>query len=228
MATRRGIPHSRPFETHRGGLPGIVLVLAILGSAGSGAFPLGHFQSNDAPSKISNDAVGLIATIPLDNRPGAITYDSGLGETFVTEYDSGGPLNGSVAVISDASNTVVTTRSVGSEPGGVAYDAGKGDVYVTDAYRNNVEVLSDSTDRVVATIPLGGITTPLGAAYDSGRGEIFVAESATNEVAAISDVSNTVVATVPVGTSPEYLTYDSGKGEVFVSNVYSNNLTIIS
>ncbi len=114
----------------------------------------------------------------------------------------------------------------GAHPDKVAYDSGKGEVFVANEGSNNVSVISDSSNRVVASIPVG--VNPQDVAYDSGKGEVFVSNGGSNNVSVISDSSNTVVATVNVGSDPNDVAHDSGKGEVFVANWNSNNVSVIS
>ena len=114
------------------------------------------------------------------------------------------------------SGNALPTDCSGAYPWSVAYDSGKGEVFVVQDLSNNVSVVSDATNTVVATIPVG--SSPEGVAYDSGKGEVFVTSYDSNTVSVISDASNTVVATIPVGPYPEGVAYDSGKGEVFVAN----------
>ena len=92
--------------------------------------------------------------------------------------------------------------------------------------QNSVSVISDATNTVVATIPVG--TTPYGVAYDSGTNQIFVSNHASNSVSVISDSTNAVVATVPVGTTPAGIAYDSVKGEIFVTNLGDGTVSVIS
>ena len=101
-----------------------------------------------------------------------------------------------------------------------AYDSGKGEVFVTNEGVATVSVISDSTNAVVATVPMR--FSPDAIAYDSGKGEIFVANGGPSTtlgtVSVISDNTNTVVANVTVGTDPVGIAYDSSKGEIFVAN----------
>ena len=122
------------------------------------------------------------------------------------------------------SGNVLPTDCSGTYPGGVAYDSGKGEVFVANS--TNVSVISDATNKVIATIPVGSV--PTGLAYDGGKGEVFVANSGSNNVSVISDATNKVIATIPVGSQPGGVAYDSGKGEVFVANDGSNNVSVIS
>ena len=157
------------------------------------------------------------------------------------------PSAGMVSVISDATNSVVATVAVGSDPNGIAYDAAKGELFVTNAGRNPsdisaanfntgvVSVISDATNTVVATVPVGPF--PQGIAYDSIKGELFVTnggKTATSSspatagsVSVISDKTNTVIATAKLPNAGE-VAYDSGKNELFVVTGSTNSVSIIS
>ena len=203
-------------------------------------------QNDDTVSVISNTNNTVIATIPVGVNPTGVAYDLGKGEIFVTNMASD-----TVSVISDRNNTVIATIPIifgnsSTNPTGIAYDSGKGEIFVTDDVdifsvlsgsalmtENDVgmvSVISDSNNKVVATIPVG--YDPAGVAYDSGKGEIFVATEANyptfTGVWVISDSNNTVIANIPVGNSPEGVAYDSGTGEVFVTNSGDNTTSVIS
>jgi YVTN family beta-propeller protein len=109
---------------------------------------------------------------------------------------------------------------VGNSPFGVAYDSGKDEVFVTNVDDDTVSVISDSSNAVIATVPVGEV--PQGLTYDSGKSEIFVANFGSNTTSVISDTNNTVLATVASGAGPEGVTDDSGKGEIFVTNFFTN------
>jgi YVTN family beta-propeller protein len=114
----------------------------------------------------------------------------------------------------------------GSNPEGAVYDSSKSEIFVASSFTNNVTVISDSKNKVVASIPVG--INPAGAVYDSGKGEIFVANYGSNSVSVISDSSNTVVTTVTVGTEPWDLAYDTLQGVIFVTNQGSGTVSVIS
>ena len=113
----------------------------------------------------------------------------------------------------------------------VAYDSAMGEILVTNGSCLNsggstpnvcyVYVISDSSNTVVAAIPIGsqpGYAN--GMAYDPGKGEIFVPVNSGSLIKVVSDSSNAVVATVslPGGSAPYSVAYDSAKGEIFVAN----------
>jgi hypothetical protein len=91
---------------------------------------------------------------------------------------------------------------------------------------DNVSVLSDRTDALVATIPMPG--RPEGLVYDSGTGEVLVTSSlATNDVSVISDDQNSVVATVPVGTGPGAVAFDPVSGRSYVTNYLQGTVSVV-
>ena len=125
-----------------------------------------------------------------------------------------------------AAPTVVTAVPVGGNPQGVAYDSGKREVFATNEGSDAVNVISDVTPNLVATVNIPATTAglgPYGVAYDSGKGEVFVTNYHSNNITVISDVTNTVVATIKGDRAPYGLAYDSGTGEIFVANNFCNN-----
>jgi YVTN family beta-propeller protein len=108
----------------------------------------------------------------------------------------------------------------------VAYDSGTGAVYVANQFSNNVSVISDTNNTVVATVTVG--LDPHGVTYDAGTGEIFVADDRSDEVSVILDTNYSILASIGVGTNPWGLAYDRGTGEVFVANEGSDNVSAIT
>ena len=65
---------------------------------------------------------------------------------------------------------------------------------------SEVAVVNDSTNRVVATVPVG--THPVALSYDPNASEIFVANEGSANVSVISDANDRVVGTAHVGSYP--------------------------
>jgi YVTN family beta-propeller protein len=101
-------------------------------------------------------------------------------------------------------------------PDAAAYDSGTNQVFVSEGSSNRVSAVSDSTNRIVATINVGSY--PDAIVYDSVKGELFVANDGSGNVSVISDATDKVVATIPVSGYPDAVAYDSGKGQIFVAN----------
>ena len=90
-----------------------------------------------------------------------------------------------MSILSDATHLVVgSVGSVGMSPYQVAYDAALNEVFVGDGGASTVSVLSDITDTLVATIPVGD--EPYGMVYDSGAQHVFVANSFSNNVSVLA------------------------------------------
>jgi YVTN family beta-propeller protein len=223
--------------------------------------------SSPAVAAISDATNAVAATVEvpgLNNAgfhespsPQFVAYDSAKGELFVSNL-----YGNCITVISDATDSVVTTIDLGNDtlnngiggyPVELAYDSVKGEIFVAnqgatsivgqyDASAGFVSVISDSTNAVVATIPLGDF--PSAIAYDPAKGEVFVAEdgatpsnvSASNtahgQISVISDSTNTVVANVTVGPFPDGIAYDSAKAEIYVgssgSTTIAGSVSVIS
>jgi len=126
-----------------------------------------------------------------------------------------------------AANTVHAVGVIATIPvNGIhmAYDSGKNEIFVTQD--DMVLVISDESNSVIATIPVGRM--PVALAYDSFKNEVFVANFEANTVSVISDATNTVVATISQVNHPIGITYDSRRNEVFVANFEANTVSVIS
>ena len=213
----------------------VVVVSGVLVTAARSVGPIGVARSNN-PS-VEPQGVELRELEP----PGALPSLAGGGDhreaARVHEPVTGLSSCSPVPCVADTlvlfNNTLVPGNFLagnGISPVAVAYDSEKGEVFVANHgvypfYPGAVSVISDATNSVVATVPVG--FGPEGVAYDSGRGEVFVANLESDTVSVISDATNSVVATVPVA-GPFGVAYDSGKGEVFVANYDSNTVSVIS
>jgi YVTN family beta-propeller protein len=152
-------------------------------------------------------------------------YDSGKGTIYVATAQAD-----VVDEISGATHEVNAAIVVGpnqfSFPFAAAYDPAHGEVFVTDSGTNEVSVINDSSNTVVATINVG--VDPLGIALDPVLDELFVANSGSNSVSVLSAASNSVVASVTVGDVPYGVVYDSANADVYVTNSQDGNISAIS
>ena len=162
-----------------------------------------------------------------------VVYDAGKSEFFLTVSNSY-----AVAVMPDANPAQVATVAVPQtgiyQPNSMVYDSVDGKIFVANGGGGTVLVISDSTNSVVATIPMFGAS---GLAYDSGNGDVYVGtttlgsgSSYTKSVSVISGSTNTVVGTVtlPSGGSYGPMVYDSAQGKVFVTDSSSGAIYVIS
>ncbi|HLN89463.1 MAG TPA: hypothetical protein VK253_05295, partial [Candidatus Binatia bacterium] len=174
-------------------------------------------------------AVEIVKSVPFVGQS-PMVYDPYKGAIWVIpkyliEYRLGVPIyapTNSVLAISDSDNAVLANVTVGQHPISLAYDSALHEVYVTTG--NNVSVISDVSNSVVATIDSntnfsrGGF---YGIVYDSGKGEMFVSSvnGGVSVILVISCSIKQVVASIPITNNPSSLglTYDSAKGEIYVS-----------
>jgi YVTN family beta-propeller protein len=174
------------------------------------------------------EAGSVVATIPGQDAPYALAYDSANGNIYA-------PNAGSyrVNVISGTTNAEVASIPVGVEPQSIAYDSTNGDLYVSETGSNNVTVINGATNTVVPTgasgIPVG--TGPLGIAFDSGNGCLYVANDGTgNTVSVINGATNTIVTTITVtgASSVFWAAYDSANGYVYVTDIIADEVFVIN
>ncbi|MCI4365846.1 MAG: YncE family protein, partial [Thermoplasmata archaeon] len=104
--------------------------------------------------------------------------------------------------------------------------AERGEVYVANADSNSVAIISETTDAVLTTVPVG--STPEALTYDRGLGEVWVANAGSRSLSVISDTLNGVTATLTVGSDPLALAWDPGQELVVVSNHLQGTLSFAS
>jgi len=173
---------------------------------------------------ISDSSNTIIANITQSVT--AMVDDSAKSEIFAATGSEGSAV---VNVISANTNAVTTTIPISSAPDYIAYDSGKGEIYVAgsvldsntglDTY--NIQVISDSTNKVVATIDLPTSVTLGDMAYNPNKVEIYIND--LTSVAIISDSAKNVVGTVNTNGTNTYtgsngIAYDSGTSTVYAIN----------
>ncbi len=94
----------------------------------------------------------------------ALAHD--LNKGFVTDGS-----DNTVVVFDLKSNAVTHKIKVGNAPDAVLYEPTKKRVYAFNAHSHNASVIDAATDKIIATVPLGGI--PEFAATD-GKGIVYV------------------------------------------------------
>ena len=140
--------------------------------------------------------------------------------------------NGTVAVISEATNSLIGKIVVGSTSNAIGVDSANNETYVVNDQTNSVYAINDSTNTVVANITVG--ISPDAVAFDPSNGKVFVANgvltntSNSGSVSIINGTTNSVVATVDTDGNPAAVAFDSANGFVYVANVNTGSLTVIN
>lgn len=178
-------------------------------------------------SDATNTVVGVIPNV--GNDPWSLVYDRGKGEVFVANLGSG--FSGTnVTVINATTNLIVAEVNIGTNPlGDMVYDSGRGEIFVPNFGSDNVSVISDATNKVVATIGTG--TAAWDAAYDAAADEVFVGNFNGNyqNITVISDLTNTIVQSVsPVEVDPSGLAFDPVNGELYASDPDYGTVAILA
>ena len=162
------------------------ICLALITIFAFSAINIGHATSTLSP------------TSTVSSVSGPMAYDSAKGAIYVLSDD------GSVKVVSDATNNVVATVNTAiGELTGHQLTYGQGEIFVSsgdataEGSAPTVTVISDSTNTVSATITNAQWWFPVGMAYDSGTGNLYVADrgnlgNVVGAVYVISGSSNTV------------------------------------
>jgi len=88
-----------------------------------------------------------------------------------------------------------------------------------------VSVISDSTNKVIATIPVQ--SQPDGVAFDSHNNHVYVVNSGSYSASVIFDVTNTVIGTIVQFTEPSAIVFDPHTSQLFVANYALNTVSVI-
>lgn len=119
--------------------------------------------------------------------------------------------------------TAVANITVGTQPEGIAYDPASGEVFVANYASDNVSVINDTTDHVVATIRVGGGpgNGPEGVSYDPRTGDIYVPNYLTGNVSVLNGTTNALLATLSLTAwkSLDGVAYDSRSGATYAADL---------
>ena len=203
-----------------------------------GSLALAGTLTAAAPPSASRSAAAVagsahvIATISLGRQLAYnVATDPLTHMVYVTEPDG-------LAVINGRTNKLVTTiRLPGHSPQetltdrlrNVATDPLTGRVYVTDAIQHSVLVIDERTNKVVATIPVGGRTYWI--ATNQVTGMVYVQDwrRSSTQVAVIDGRTNTVVARIPEnGLYSLGITVNPVTNTVYVANTSGGGVLVIN
>ncbi len=183
----------------------------------------------------------LLAAVPLD--PGAPRERTGMapspGEAApVRQAVLGLPVAPAVPRSSGGANPLPLTTPAssfallaavylgnGTTPVHPAYDPLHGYVQVSDFGTNQLSVISDQNNSLVATVPTGD--DPFSAVYDPANGYTYVMNLGFSDNVSVFNGSTTVTS-VPVGANPHFGVYDPKLDLVYEGNTGTNNVSVIN
>jgi YVTN family beta-propeller protein len=206
----------------------------------SGADPSGP-HVNDTIVPFNDSVVEGNYLAPNGLYPVSAVVDTSKDEVFITTLLG-------VAVLAASNDTIVDQIPVGQDCGGaeptgclfgqqyppsaIAYDPQNGTLFVANEISDDVSVISDANDQVVATFAAG--YDPDAIAYDSEDQKIFVidrgqdSQADQNLVNVFNASSYSLVGTVQETYGCSGAVYDPSTDEVFVSDEANGSVEVIS
>ncbi|AXC09547.1 hypothetical protein ACPOL_0162 [Acidisarcina polymorpha] len=180
------------------------------------------YVSNGSDNEIDVIHSGKVTTrIPVAGEPFGVAVNPFSNQVYAAL------INGNVAVINAATNTVTATTAVGTSDAGIAVNFFTGNVYTTNQVfteSSTVGVLG-AAGNVITNIPVGN--TPIGIDVDPVTNLAFVANTQDGTVSVINQATNTVSATLPV--SGLFVAANFVTGKVYVGSDNSSPIvTVIS
>ena len=90
-------------------------------------------------------------------------------------------------------------------------------------------MISDASNKVVATIPIGSTSSPYGLAFSVSLKQVYVALAGGNSVDVINDSTNKIIRGVnSLGTNPQGVAFDSRDSEVYVTNEVDGTVGVMN
>jgi YVTN family beta-propeller protein len=152
-------------------------------------------RDSDTVSVINTATNRVIATVPVESNPRAVTIAPDGTKVYVANRNSG-----TVSVINTLTNQMLVTLSVRGYPSvvGVALDGTK--VYIVDEFSNSISVIDTATNQVQTIIAVG--VRPFAIAMTPDGSKAYVVNYGSNTVSVINIATDQVIATVSVGSMP--------------------------
>jgi YVTN family beta-propeller protein len=111
-------------------------------------------------------------------------------------------------------------------PTSLAIDPKTRQVFIANSKSNNLLIVDASTDRILASVPVGDC--PSGVALDNRSDYVFITNSCSDNVTVINETTRALVSSIGVGSYPVGIAYDYQSDALYVTNEYSNNVSIIN
>ena len=182
-----------------------------------------------------------VATAPAGTDPDGIALDPDTHTVYVADGTSPGSVSviaGGTCNATDQSDCGATTISgLGDEPVGIATDPSDDSLYVADEESGTVSVVSESSDALVGTVPLGSGTMPVAVAVDTATHDVYVTDSATDAVSVIDGATcnattqtgcGTTPPTIALGGGPAGLAVDPATDVIYVADPDANSVSVIN
>ncbi len=180
------------------------------------------YQQHKSVLAVLDGATGkLLYTAAIPAGDDAIALDAQRSIVYVSSPDAG---NVTVFTFANgwagAGNTLqaqCTQLHIGPHPQGIVVNSHMGRLYVADIATHVVTVVDETTDKTLATIPVGD--TPLQPLkINALSGNIYVVCSSSQEVDVIDGKTNRVIQRIPVSPYPEGIAVNTATGRIYVAD----------
>jgi YVTN family beta-propeller protein len=210
-----------------------------IGLSATKSYPI-TFQESGLPSgfrwtvSINGEGTGYgsskessTTTVKIDQPNGQWGY-SVSGPSGFSAYPTGGTVivSGKAPAVQLADFAPELNIPVYDGPTGVATSTFSDFTFVSELYSDNVTVINDTLNQVVASVPVG--SDPEAIVTEPYNANVYVANSGSNNVTVINGTSLKVITSIGVGSSPYFLHFDPVANEVYVSNTGTTSVSVIS
>ena len=201
----------------------------------------------DAAKTVKVGAGDAVAADSLDNNTYLISYENPDVTVFAGTTDHVSKIKASNHVWAIAANpetkkiytvslgsadvTVVDEKlaptkfpDTGELPCAIAVDQTSGKVFIANYGSNNVTVIDGATDKLVATVSVGG--NPQAITLDSSNHKVYLASIREDEITVLDGKANSVLGKVKTGKAPYAIAVNS-KSHTAVALGLDGDLTII-
>ena len=211
----------------------------VVATIGVGALPLGVAVTPDGRTAyVASLGLGTVSVIDAASHKvtttiavsaTAVVWGLALAPdgsaVYVAVQGSSATSDGSVAVISTASNTVTGQVAVGVGPVYLAVSPDGSRVYVANQSDKTVSVLDTASRKIVATIGVG--SSPTGIAVTPDGSTVYVADQAGNTISVIDTGTGIRTTKIPVGQAPYGVAFSPDGAKAYVTNSTDGTVSVI-
>jgi YVTN family beta-propeller protein len=181
-------------------------------------------------SVINTTTNNFDASIPVDDNPKAIIYNSANDLIYATNSNSG-----IISIINTTTNLITDTINIGNFLGtglsGIEVNPINNTIYVTNSGLNMISLINGTSNIVMGNISqtTGKFFSPDGIAYNYDNGNLYVTNRGSDTVSVINSTTKTLVKIISTGgIAPSSLIYNPVNNYLYVANTGSGTVSVIN
>ncbi|HEX7058313.1 MAG TPA: PKD domain-containing protein [Solirubrobacterales bacterium] len=176
---------------------------------------------DDTVSVIATGSNGVVATIPVGDKPDGVAVSPDSTRVFVAQR------GGDVSIVDTTTNAVIGSVPDAAAPSRIAIGPRGGRAFVTDSGANSVTAFNPTNGAVVgAPIPVG--TNPTGIAIESGGTFAYAASPADGTLTALDTSLDAPVGTLSGFPGATGLAFTPSGATGYVSDGGGSAVTILN